>query len=364
MDLKSLLFFLTVFIASWNNNFYAQKDSTDRLGKLQGFPVAFYTPETSLAFGGLGNYSFDWTGNPTLNKRSSVILGGVYTLNKQLLLYFPYNLFLRNDKHRLIGELGYFDYQYFYFGIGEQSRSFDEKKENYFVDFYRFRMNALRRLSPKFFLGLRLSVDKFNSISFPENSSITQQNLLGVEGGTTAGNGLALLYDTRDSVYYPRKGILIESNFTQDYGLLLSDFVYARYVVDYAQYQSVGNRSVLAWNVNFQAVNGEAPFYALPVLGGGRRLRGQFEGEWRDKQVLQTQVEFRQEFLKNWGWVAFAGVGWIGGENNRLLNDKMKEGGGLGLRYKLNKRDHINVRLDIGFSRGQILPYITIGEAF
>ncbi len=58
-------------------------------------------------------------------------------------------------------------------------------------------------------------------------------------------------------------------------------------------------RSVVGLNVNMQFNSGDVPFYQLSLLGGSKRLRGQFEGEFRDNLALQSQLEWRQEVFKN-----------------------------------------------------------------
>lgn len=349
-----LLFFLSVS---------GQSDSSKR-GSLAGFPVAYYTPESGLGFGVLGLYNFSWKNDTIGAQRSGLRLGAAYTLRKQILFYLPYNLFLQNDNWRLNGELGYYDYVYFFFGVGNPPGSHDQKKEAFEISFPRLRTTLLKKVRPNLFLGLRYSFDYYFDLQTETNSKIVLFDLEGQQAGTNSGVGPSLLYDTRDDVFYTRKGIYLDVNATLDDPVLLSDYRFFRMYVDGRYFYSLSSKSVLAANVYYQQNTGQVPFYHLSMIGGPNRLRGQFEGEFRDHFAWQGQIEWRQEFLKNWGFAAFAGLGWVAPTWSSWQLQNQKFGGGVGLRYKLDKKDHVNIRVDVGYGNGKFWPYVTVGEAF
>ena len=51
-------------------------------------------------------------------RRSTVTVGFAYTQLKQLLVYFPFQLFPHNQKYWIQGEAGYYRYVYYFFGVG------------------------------------------------------------------------------------------------------------------------------------------------------------------------------------------------------------------------------------------------------
>jgi outer membrane protein assembly factor BamA len=185
-----------------------------------------------------------------------------------------------------------------------------------------------------------------------------------VKGGRNSNLGLGMIYDTRDHAFYPRKGMLGDLSFGIEDPLTGSDYTFNKWSADWTVYHSFFKRSVIAANINLQAAHGDVPFYQMSLLGGGRRLRGQFEGRQRDEKAGQAQVEWRQEVLKNWGFTVFFGSGLVSQSYQDLFKQKLNFGYGAGLRYKLDKKEHVNIRLDIGMGGGQILPYLTISEAF
>lgn len=331
---------------------------------LSGFPIAYYTPETGIAVGALGLLTWNWQADSLQAKRSSTTFGFAYTSRKQILFYLPFNFFFKNDNYRLNGELGYYDYVYFYYGIGNVSGTFDEKQEKFEISFPRLRFTGLTKVRPNLFLGVKYAFDAYSNLKVESMGLLDSLRPTGVNAGVNAGLGPALLYDSRNSVFYPRSGILLDINSTFDLGKYVSDYKFTRLTADLSGFYSPFKKSVIGFNVNYQQSTGDVPFYQLSLLGGSKRLRGQFEGEFRDKMAWQTQVEWRQEFLKNWGFTAFVGAGWVAPnwESWQIKNQKI--GSGVGLRYKLNKKDHINIRLDVGFGGGKVYPYLTIGEAF
>ena len=61
----------------------------------------------------------------------------------------------------------------------------------------------------------------------------------------------------------------------------------------------------------------------------------------------KVKVEIRQEFLKDGGAVAFMGLGVVAENWNEFNLNNQHNGVGVGIRYKLNKKDHVNIRIDV-----------------
>jgi hypothetical protein len=360
--IRSLI--VSFFLCVGLNSFAQDSTKVKPRIKLFGIPAAYYTPETGFAVGALGVISFNWK-NDSINARiSNITLGFSITVLDQLLFYLPFNLLLKNDQLRVNGEIGYYKYTYFYSGIGNVSGTKEEKEESFRISFPRLRLTFLKRVSPRFFIGFRGAFDSYSDLRLSENSKIAANNLNGIQVGNNLGFGPAILYDSRSSIFYPRKGFLVDVNNTNDLGKVVSDYAFSRLIVDASVFVSPFKKSVVGYNLYYQQNTGNVPFYHLSLLGGNKKLRGQFEGEFREKYAWQTQLEWRQEFMKNWGAAAFLGVGWIAPNWKSLQLKNQHVGYGVGIRYKVNKKDHINIRLDVGFGNGKAYPYITIGEAF
>ncbi len=109
---------------------------------------------------------------------------------------------------------------------------------------------------------------------------------------------------------------------------------------------------------------GDVPFNELAQMGGDMIMRGYFQGSYRDKNLLAFQSEYRLQVLKRWGIVGFAGAGGISNAMGDFeLKNVMPSYGG-GLRFKINRKENVNLRMDYGFGNGQQNIYFFIAEAF
>jgi outer membrane protein assembly factor BamA len=114
-----------------------------------------------------------------------------------------------------------------------------------------------------------------------------------------------------------------------------------------------------------QFQGGEVPFRELANLGGANLLRGYYEGRYRDRQLLAAQAEVRRVLFGRFNGVLFGGVGQVGNTLGDFNQGSVKVAGGAGLRFRFNRRDRLNVRLDYGVGSGKSSGvYFGIGEAF
>jgi outer membrane protein assembly factor BamA len=352
-----------IFLPIWmcSLNAYAQ-DSLAHKNKLSGFPIIFYTPETSFGFGGAGIYAFRFRKDSAQIYPSQIQFGVAYTTNNQLLLYFPFRIYANNSKYLLYGELGYYRYSYFFYGVGnEQDKDF---KEKYSVNFPRIRINILRQLTPDIYLGIRYWYEDFDITERTLDGQLITDEVAGGKGGVTSGLGIVGNWDTRDNLFSPQKGFFLESVIHRNQAELGSEFEYTRYSVDFSQYFSFQKQSVFAYNIFWDWIEGNPPFNQMALLGGTKKMRGFYEGRYRDKKLLLAQLEYRQHLFWRMGMVAFLNYGAVSDKTENFRWDKTRLTYGTGLRFALNPKEKINIRLDAGFGKNSAAYYFTIGEAF
>ncbi|MEN0004414.1 MAG: hypothetical protein AAF798_09730 [Bacteroidota bacterium] len=119
-----LLLCTTCYIT--HTTLHAQQDSIpDKRINFFAVPLVFLTPETSWGFGAASVLSFKLPSQAAEHRPSQLQLGGAYTLNDQILLYLPFQFFAKQDRYNIYGELGYYRYNYFYYGIGNEFESYD-----------------------------------------------------------------------------------------------------------------------------------------------------------------------------------------------------------------------------------------------
>lgn len=326
-------------------------------------PLAFYTPETRLGGGVATVYAFRIRGNSDKTKSSQAQLGFAYTQEKQILSYLPFQLYFDEQQWFAYGELGYYRYVYQFFGIGNDTKEID--KEAYDANYPRIRLNVLKKVAPKIYLGLRYWFDDYQIENRYSEGILTNNNITGQTGGIISGVGLVANRDSRDQVFYPAEGNFTDLVLYTNQKNLGSDFNFTRFSIDAAQYIQLSENGILATNAFIDFVFGTPPFQQLAFIGGSKKMRGFFEGRYRDKKLWLLQAEYRQWIWKFIGATVFVGVGSVAPEIDDFTSRKIHYSFGSGLRFRVSKKDKINLRLDAGFDENfNFLPYLTINEAF
>ena len=94
-------------------------------------------------------------------------------------------------------------------------------------------------------------------------------------------------------------------------------------------------------------------------------MRGYFTGRFRDKSFTALQAEYR---FPIWKWIsgaAFGSAGFIDGSIGNYSTSNLLKAGGMGLRFVVNKKNRMILRLDYarnGTEGGAY--YIRLNEAF
>ncbi len=326
-------------------------------------PVVFYLPETSLGFGAAGVVSFRFKNQTPTGRPSQVQVAASYTLQNQVLIYFPYRLFWNNDRFLSYGELGYYKYTYNYYGIGPTTEMGDE--EMYDVIYPRIRSSLLYEFFPSTYIGVRYWYDDFDITSVAQNGLLDTLSTLGREGGAAGGLGAVLNYDSRNSQFYPSTGWFVEGVVLPHAKAFGSQFDFLKISIDATKYLNINKEHILAINSYAESNIGQVPFYQLAFAGGNKRLRGYYEGRYRDHNAIILQMEYRWMFYKRFGFTAFYGAGNVASQPEEFSLSHTRHTFGGGLRFRLSQREKLNIRLDYGFSAdGESNLYFTFGEAF
>ena len=340
----------------------ASDTTTQRKNSLYALPVVFYTPETDLGFGAAGVYAFNFRGDAPGARTSSIQAVADYTLNQQLLLYFPFQMFVNNADYYTYGEIGYYQYVYQFFGVGNKASA--EQEESYSVNFPRFQLTALRRVHPKWYVGLRYWFENYDITETEEEGLLVEGTVTGSQGGVTSGPGLVALYDTRDNVFFSTDGWYVETILQRNASWTGSDFTYTTFSVDARTFFRTRWDHVIGLNAYGVTQSGDSPFNQLPLLGGSKRMRGYFEGRFRDQNMLTVQAAYRALLFWRIGAVAFVSYGGVAPRLSDLRSENLRYTVGGGLRFQLDRKKKINIRLDAGFGKNTSGYYLTIGEAF
>ncbi|MCS6820823.1 MAG: hypothetical protein NZ551_03045 [Microscillaceae bacterium] len=354
-----LLYWLTLF-----NNLHAQDSTSHR--KKGGFvvlPVLSTSPETSLSFGAIGMYLFKFNYKDTLTRTSNVQAYFIYTLRNQLLTSPSYTLFFNQEKYILRGNIAYFQFPEYFYGIGNSPL---DKANRIGIDYELFRIENrfLRKVKGNFFAGIQHRYLEIYNVKYPAGSLIDQINPVGKNGSSASGLGVVLLYDDRDNVVNTFKGTFVELS-TLSHGGIGGNSVYDVFRADLRQFIPIIPKKNHILGLQFLGVftTGAPPMIRQNAeLGDDAIMRGYYRGRYRDRNYIAFQVEYRFPVWKFIGANAFVGTGSVAREISEFTN--WLPNFGVGVRFMVNKKDRVNIRLDYGVGYQTSDIYLNLGEAF
>ena len=341
-----------------------KSDSTsDFETSLNAYPYAFYTPETKLAFGGGGVFTFFTDRDKDLNP-SKIVLSGFYSTVKTYEIFANSNLFFRKNRAAVNIDLTLAHTVDRFYGIGNKTPEMGN--EEYILENIGGVIDV--QIPPAIGIsdrsGLILEYRQYKVADRKENPYLQNDTLRGIQGGNVSGIGTVIVWDTRDNIFFPNHGGFFRTKlvfYTHDLG---SDYTFNWIEFDARRYWSFNPDQVFALQLFLEGIGGKPPFYELPALGGPKKMRGYFKGRYRDFNFFMLQVEYRQYIWKRLGFVAFYGVGDAVSQLYRVQLQHLKKSFGVGIRFLFNKEKKINLRADFGFGKGTSGVYFGMEEAF
>ena len=255
-----------------------------------------------------------------------------------------------------------------YWGIGYDAGSNDSFYWSYLRLQAQMKTDFLFKLSHNLFFGPMVSFDFVKGNNFkkknPNDPRTVEQIIAGEKSriGTT-GIGASVVYDSRDVITDCHNGIYfkIEQGFYPKFLGNKYDFMMTDIIFD--TYNRVWKGGILAFDLHGKFNYGNVPWTMKSRMGGQFRMRGYYEGQYRDNNLIEVQLELRQHLWKRNGMVLWVGAGNVF-ENFRKFNfSETLPNFGIGYRWEFKSR--VNVRLDLGFGKDFKTGFMfNINEAF
>jgi len=337
-------------------------DSTDTgNSKIHVYPYLFYTPETHLALGAAA-ISYFRTSADTLVKLSKLTLSGYYSTRRQYYVVLRPEFYLKQNTYRIYLDANFGNFYDKFWGVGNTTP--DLETVDYTRMAYGIQLNTQTRLYGDMKGGIIFELSKSVIKDKKDNPYLLGGDITGTEGGMNNGLGAAFSYDSRDNIFYPGRGGFLEFQAVFFEEMFGGDFKFQRYLVNYRQFTTLAANHILAFQFYGNFTSGMIPFYELPALGGQNTMRGYFLGRYRDKQYVMAQAEYRTIVWWRLGVVGFAGVGDVANTLSDLQLPELKYSVGMGIRFVLDVKEKLNVRMDLGFGKNTAGLYFAIEEAF
>lgn len=262
-------------------------------------------------------------------------------------------------RYRIDYHLYFYSFPADFWGIGYEMGDNDANKS----DMKRWQAQAevsfLFRVADNFYIGPMASYD------YVIGKHIERPELLqGMDQHTwNVGAGVSLVYDNRDNLTNPHRGIFLNINQMFRPGFMGNDYAFSTTAFRFDAYQRLGKGTVLAEDIRANLNFGNPSWGMMAELGGTHSMRGYYEDRYRDKHSLEATVELRQHVWKRNGIVVWVGAGTIFPKFSALRSKQILPNAGVGYRWEFKK--NVNVRLDYGFGKsGQSGFLFNINEAF
>lgn len=335
---------------------YAQEDddwSRDQKKRkkkydIASIPIVSYNTSYGAVIGINSMLFFDANRRDTISPASVVGLGGGFSQNRSVFAAGFTQLYLNENRLRVAvaGGLGNINFQYF--------DSPGNNGDGDFVDYSAVNsfgvVKVLHRVRGPLYAG---GVVKFQHTNTHFSSSRQQEEIVNANG-----LGVSGVFDSRDHIYNPQSGFFASLTVLNNARWLGSDSAFwsVRFFANY--YLPLTKKSSLAARLTFFGGLGDVPFSGQHAIGG-KDIRGYTDGKYRGNSQYTAQTEYRWNFYKRWGMVAFFGVAFTEKPYSGIL-----PGGGAGLRFKVLESRNVNVGVEGAFGKHDQGIYFRIGETF
>lgn len=337
-------------------------DDSNKEKEEKAFDISFiggphYSSETQLGLGLLASGLYRVDKHDKSLPPSNVAIYGDITTSGFYKIGIEGNTIFPQDRFRINADLSFSSFPSKYWGIGYDAgkrkdySKYTSKEMKVYADF-------LARVTDNLYLGVggrfrNIQGNKFKKEGWGEGLKPTV---------TSVGGAAIASFDSRDFIPNPTKGLYLKLEYDFLPEFMGSTSTIHRYEVDARYYKSVWKGGILAFNLGGIFNSGDVPWSMLAQMGGSMQMRGYFEGRYRDKKFIHTQVELRQHVYRRSGIVVWAGAGNVFPHFDDFKFRQTLPNFGLGYRWEFKKG--VNVRLDYGIGRNDSGFYFSMNEAF
>ncbi len=326
-------------------------------------PVLAYTPDTGLMLGAfaLRFFHLDPPGDDT---RPSVVSPAIIqTFKSQLMVFLGTDLNWGRGLWHGGLQLGYQKFPDDFYGLGRDVPA--DPLENYTPEQFSAEAQLDRRVVGDLRLGAGGRISRHQLLETEPGGVLDGGLVPGTGESTIWAPGVLAAWDSRDDTWSPRRGLWLQAGTSFHRALAGENFRFTDYSADLRAYLPAGDRGAIAVQLLHRSIDGDAPFHALPRLGGMEGLRGYSGGRFMDRAMALARAEWRSgPVWKRFGWVVFAGLGDVAPRPGALTTAAGLTTFGGGLRWTVSPAQKVNLRMDFGFGRDEGGFFLSLGEAF
>lgn len=270
------------------------------------------------------------------------------------------NTFLPRKRYRLDYRLYVYTFPSYLWGFSYPESDNDDNKSKYSRTKFEVMARFLMPLNRYSYLGPIARYQYVHAYKLKDHAP----ELLGGRPLTVSdvSVGVSYTFDSRDFMLNASRGWFVQVDLTANPTFLGNNHTYWSGELQVATYRRAWRGAILAGELHTRQSVGSVPWPMLSDVGSSNRMRGYYEGRYRDKNVVDAQVELRQHIWHRNGMVVWLGAAEVFPDYGSLRFRRILPNAGVGYRWQFKKG--VNVRLDYGFSRNGTGFIFNINEAF
>ena len=318
-----------------------------------------YASDTKFGLGMVAAGLYRTDVNDSILPPSNVSLFGDVSTVGFYMLGVRGNHLAPQGRYRIDYHLYFYSFPSDFWGMGFEMGDNDDNKSDMKRWQAQVEASFLIKVADNFYVGPMAAYD------YVIGKQIERPELLqGMDKHTwNVGAGVSLVYDNRDNLTNPHRGIYLNIKQMFRPKFMGNDYAFSSTKFRFDAYQRLGKGTILAEDFGANLNFGNPSWGMMAELGGTSSMRGYYEGRYRDKHSLEATVELRQHVWKRNGIVVWAGAGTVFPKFSVLRSRQILPNAGVGYRWEFKK--DVNVRLDYGFGKsGQSGFLFNINEAF
>ena len=339
----------------------SNKQNPDKKIDFGFIPGPHYSSTTGLGLGTLSTATYKSDFNDPDLPRSNASLytdmttGGFFSVGINGNHIFP------KERFRLDYKVKLSTFTTSFWGIGFANGDNDNNE----TDYRRNKVYAMARfmfkLAPNTYLGPLVSYNFVQAKEIePEFAHLWNNERKSFNAYTA---GISFTYDSRDFILNAKKGFFLQldQTFTPRF-MGNSSRNFSSTEVTMAGYTHIWQGATLAAELHGKFNYGHTPWGLLSEIGTNDRMRGYYEGRYRDKNLAEGQIELRQHIKGRHGAVVWVGLANVFPTFDDIAWRKTLPNAGLGYRWEFKKG--INIRIDYGLTKNGGGFIFNINEAF
>lgn len=300
-----------------------------------------------------GNFENKNTPKSNITLKLDVTTGQLYKIAAE-----GFHIF-EGDKYRINYDVYFYSFADKWWGVGYNQNSIDANESKYKRLQSQASVDFVWKLHNGVFLGPLAQFSYVNARDFRGNLVVDNDS----SRVLSLGVGATFVIDTRDIPTCASKGVHLRVDaLTHPSWLANNKEPFYSMEANASTYCPVWTGGILAFNLHTRLTWGDTPWCLLSSFGGGSRMRGYWDGRYRDKMEGDFTVELRQHIWRRNGIVIWGGAGQVFPRFSALRLDKTLPSWGVGYRWEFKKG--VNVRLDLGFGKHDRSINFSLNEAF